>query len=250
VGLSEAVALVEGSQVLTRHAPFYLYFVQIWIQFSPWSLLIPVLAIFLWKHRDRVWSSRDSFFLIWFVLLFAGLIFVKYRASRYLLPALPPLALMIGGMGKKKVAWFLIPLSLSILAWHGIEIYWAKDNLSNSPGMVLTGELRPLLKGATLYGYRLDASTLEEVNFHLDRVTPELRRYETLLRVLDRDEQAVVLMPGKLYEKIRRSGNDSIRFLREFQYKEGKLFLVSRTVERHFSGLPRRDLKGFPSFWH
>jgi hypothetical protein len=228
LGLNQALALVEENRLLARQAPFYLYFGQIWVQFFPWSLLIPILAVFFWRNRERVWFSRDSFFLIWFVLLFAGLTLVKYRAPRYLLPALPPLALLIGGMGKKKVTWFLIPMSVSILIWHGVEIYWAKENLSRSPGIVLTGELRPLLEGATLYGYRLDGSTVEEINFYFDRIIPNLERYGNLSPVLEKKERTLILMPEMLYEKIRRSGDDSMISLRGFEYKKGKLMLVSR----------------------
>ena len=228
VGFDRTLTLVEENRILSRQAPFYFYFGKIWAEFLPWSLLLPVLTFFVWKNRRRIWFSRESFFLIWFILLFAGLTFIKFRASRYLLPALPPLALMIGGMGKKKMALFLIPLSISILIWHGAEFYWAKENHSGSPGMVLTGELRPLVGEAMLYGYRLDVSTLEEVNFYLDRIVPNLKRHDHFLKVLEKEKGAVILMQDELYEKIQRSGNDSLIFMREFQYKEGKLVLVSQ----------------------
>ncbi len=38
--------------------------------------------------------------------------------------------------------------------------------------MVLTQELKPFLKESTLFGYRLDSSTLEEINFYMDPLTP------------------------------------------------------------------------------
>jgi len=232
LGFDQTLTLVEENRILSRQAPFYFYFSKIWAEFLPWSLFLPVLGVFVWKNRKKIWFSRESFFLIWFILLFVGLTVIKYRASRYLLPALPPLALMIGGMGRKKIRLFLIPLSVSILIWHGVEIYWANKNLSRSPGIVLTGELRPLLGEATLYGYRLDVSTLEEINFYLDRVTPNLKRYDNLSKALEKEEGALILMQDKLYEKIQRSGNDSMIFIRGFQYKEGKLVLVSGRVDR------------------
>ena len=231
LGLNQTLLLVEGNRTLSRQAPFYFYFRQIWVQFLPGSLFLPVLAVFVWKNRKRIWSSRESLFLIWFILLFIGLTFAKYRATRYLLPALPPLALMIGGMGKKRVALFLISISVAILVWHGIDSYWAKRNLPCSPGMVLAGELRPVLGGATLHGYRLDPSTLEEMNFYLDRVIPIHRRYRKPFARRRKGADGGPDACRMLFEKIRRSGNESMNVVREFRYKREKLVLVSGRVD-------------------
>lgn len=106
VGLEKTIALVKGTQILTRKAPLYFYFIQIWGQFSPWSLLLPFLFIYLWEQSGGIWHSKESFFIIWFIVLFALLTLFKYRTSRYLLPALPPLALMIGGDVAKESVTF------------------------------------------------------------------------------------------------------------------------------------------------
>ena len=147
VGFDQTVALVKNTQILTRQAPIYFYFIEIWGKFFPWSLLLPFLFIHLWNRKGRISCSGESFLLVWFIVLFILLTLFKYRASRYLLPALPALALMIGGMWKKKVSLFFIPVIVFIFVWHGVEIDWGRENLSNSPGMVLAGELRPFLKG-------------------------------------------------------------------------------------------------------
>ena len=224
VGWEQTVALVESNQVLTRKAPIYFYFLRIWVQFFPLSLLLPFLFVHLWRRRGECLQPGESFLIIWFVLLFILLTLFKFRASRYLLPALPPLALMMGGMGRigsKRFSRFLVAFCLFVLIWHAVDWHRLRRNVSNSPGMVLAGELRPVVGGSVLSGYGLDVSTVEEINFYLDRVIPVLKKEEPL------SGKPFVLMPEELYRSLRARGNDSLLILREFHYKEGRLFLVS-----------------------
>jgi hypothetical protein len=97
--------------------------------------------------------------------------------------------------------------------------------------MVLAGELGPILKDFPLVGYRLDTSTIEEINFYLDRVIPILTKTDDLSDQLRQEEKRWFLMPRGVYEEIRLQGDLSTVFLREFPYKEGKgrgrLVLVS-----------------------
>ena len=227
VGLEESITLVKETQILTRQAPIYFYFIQIWGQFFPWSLFLPFLFFYLWKERMRFWHSKESFFFIWFIVIFILLTLFRYRTSRYLLPALPPLALMIGGTWRKRMVYFLIPLVFVIFFWHAREYYWVKKDLSYSPGMVLAGELRPFIKESTLSGYRLDTGTIEEVNFYLDRVIPILSKIENFSESLRRGEERWILMPKEIYEEVRIQRNLSMVWVQEFAYKEGKLILVS-----------------------
>jgi hypothetical protein len=62
---------------------------------------------------------------------------------------------------------------------------------------------------------------VEEINFYLDRVIPVLKKADPL------SGKPFVLMPEKIYHSLRARGNDSLLILREFHYKEGRLFLVS-----------------------
>jgi 4-amino-4-deoxy-L-arabinose transferase-like glycosyltransferase len=229
VGLEQYIALIKGAQILTRKAPIYFYFIEIWGQFFPWSLLLPFLSFYLWRQRNRLWNSSESFFLIWFIFLFILLTLFKYKASRYLLPALPPLALMIGGVWRKEVIYFLISFLFVISIWHFREYYWIKKDLPYSPGMVLVGELRPFLKESTLFGYRLDISTVEEINFYLDPVvpTPVLKEFKNLSHPLEIREKKLILIPKEVYEKGQIQGDQSVVFIQEFPYKRGKLVLVS-----------------------
>ena len=227
VGLERSIALVMETHILTRKAPFTFYFIQIWGQFFPWSILLPFLSIYLWKQRNRLWPSKESFFLLWFIVLFILLTLFEYRVSRYFLPALPPLALMIGGMWQKKFIYFLIPLLLVISIWHIREYTWIKRDLSYSPGMVLVGELKPFLREETLFGYRLDVSTLEEINYYFDRVVPNLKGRDSLSALSRTRGGRLVLMPKKVYDDIQIPGTPPLVLIQEFQYKKGRLVLLS-----------------------
>jgi 4-amino-4-deoxy-L-arabinose transferase-like glycosyltransferase len=230
-GLEQSVAAVKNIQTLTRTAPIYFYFVKIWGEFAPWSILLPVLFISLWRQRKGLWHRGESFFLIWFVVLIVLLTLFKVRASRYFLPGLPPLALMMGGMWRKSFRIFLIPFLLSIFIWHGVEFNWIRKNITYSPGMVLTSELKPILKEIPLIGYCLDMSTIEEVSFYLDRIVPTFKETNELSDQLKSKEKKWVLMPKEVYEEIQSRGDLSMVFVLEFPYKEikgrGRLTLVS-----------------------
>jgi 4-amino-4-deoxy-L-arabinose transferase-like glycosyltransferase len=233
IGLEQIFFLLKETHVLSRQAPFYFYFLQIWVQFFPWSVLIPWLFLYLWRKRGSLFHSGESLFLIWFIVLFILLTLFKYRVSRYLLPTLPPLALLMGGMWKKRASFFFIPFIVFIFVWHGVEINWVRKNFPHSPGMVLTGELRPFSKGSTLSGYQLDVSTVEEINFYLDPAVPIplLEKVEDLSDPLQKKEKGLVLMPKEVYEKVRVQREVSMSFIQEFSYKKGKLVLVSNWPE-------------------
>ena len=231
VGLKESIALMRDAEILTRTAPVYFYFIRIWPEFAPWSILIPFLFYYLWKQKRKGRPLGESFFLIWFIVMFILLTLFKIRTSRYLLPVLPPLALMMGGFWKKKFSFFLAPFIIFVLVWHSVEFYWMRKNLPHSPGMVLAGELKPVIKDSTLFGYRLDTSTVEEINFYTDRVIPLLKGTEPFPEQITRKAKGFVLMPEGNEGGIQPSGNDEIVFVREFQYKKGRLVLFSHKIE-------------------
>ncbi len=227
-GLHESIALVEATHPLSRQAPFYFYFLEIWGQFFPWSLLLPFLGFYMWKERSKVWRSEESLFLIWFVLLFFFLTVFKVRVSRYLLPALPPLALMIGGRWKRAFSYFLIAFFAVILVWQIREIYWLRNDLLHSPGKILSEELKPVVKEAVFYGFQLDLSTLEELNFYFDPVTPIplIKKLESLSTGLGKERKGCVLMPRKVYETFPKEESQRFTFVKEFPYKKERLILT------------------------
>ena len=229
IGLDPAIKLVREHQILDRSAPIYLYFLQIWPQFFPWSLFLPFLALHLWRQRGEIWNSKESFFLVWVIVYFVALTVFKYRASRYLLPVLPPFALMIGGMQRKKLVSFFIVFLLAISAWHVREYYWIKRNSSYSPGMNLVAELNPLVKESSLFAYGLEGSTVKEINFYLDPVNPipRLRHPDELLEQWRKGEKGMFLMPTEELEKIQSLWGTPMVVHHEFSYKKEKLVLVS-----------------------
>ncbi len=220
VGFEQAVSLIQANRILTRKARFYFYFVEIWGEFFPWSLLLPFLLIAIWKQRAVYWRSGASFFILWVVVLFLFLTLFKYRASRYLLPILPALALLIGGVWQKKAKILLIFCFLALVLWHSVEVNWILKDRSYSPGMVLAEKLRPFLDGSTLSGYQLDLATVEEVNFYLDRVIPILENVDSPR------EEGWVLMPQAAYEEVRNRVSDRLKVVQDFDYKRGKVVLV------------------------
>ena len=228
-GLDQSFALLKTAHAFTRQAPFYFYFIQIWGQFAPWSILLPFLGIAVWRGRSEIWRSRESLILIWFVLLFILLTLFKIRVSRYLLPALPPLALMLGGRWKKKFLYFLIPLIGVMLAWHIREFIWIKKDLFYSPGKVLVAELKPILRGAPLYSYHLDVSVLEEVNFYLDpdAPIPQFKKQEDLISQLEKDGKVFVLMTKKRYEMLQSKGGLALKVAGEFQQRRRERLVLA-----------------------
>lgn len=220
VGWDQSIALVKQTQILRRRAPVYFYVVQIWGQFFPWSILLPFLFVGLWRQRQTVMGSRESFFIVWFVAVFVLLTFYKYRASRYLLPALPPLAILIGGLWKKRMALFVLPFVAMVLVWHGVDFYRTRQNALQSTGLALVEELRPAIGDAPLSAYHLDVYILEKMNFYLDRVVPVLKQED---RPTGR---GLVLMPKKTYEVLQEEGDDSISWTREIRYEEQHLILM------------------------
>jgi 4-amino-4-deoxy-L-arabinose transferase-like glycosyltransferase len=230
-GLDQSLALFKTAHAFTRQAPFYFYFIEIWSQFAPWSILLPFLGIAVWRERSEIWRSRESLILIWFVLLFVLLTLFKIRVSRYLLPALPPLALMLGGRWKKKFLYFLIPLIGVILVWHIREFIWIKKDLFYSPGKVLVTELKPILRGAPLYSYHLDVSVLEEVNFYLDPDTPipQFKKQEDLISQLEKDGKVFVLMTKKRYEMLQSKGGLPLKVEGEFEQRRRERLVLAST---------------------
>jgi hypothetical protein len=155
------------------------------------------------------------------VLLFVLLTLFTFRASRYLLPALPPLALMAGGLLQTRVRHVVFACCFFVAVWHGVEWYRIQKSPSRSPGMALVGELRPVLGGATLSGYKLDVDTLEELNFYLDRVTLIVKETGRL------PGNRFLLMPEEAYRDLQAGGRVPLHLLREFAYEKERLFLVS-----------------------
>lgn len=94
------------------HEHFERYLTTVAHRFEPWWYFIPILLVGLlpWtaflfqalRHALRgAWRDRDAHAEVWFLVLWAGLIFAFFSGSDsklipYVLPVVPPLALIIG----------------------------------------------------------------------------------------------------------------------------------------------------------
>ncbi len=227
VEFAEVISALKKSHMITRKAPFYLYFVQIWIQFFPWSVLIPVPIIYFLKKQEGFFGEKKSFFVVWFGVLFLLLTLFPYRVSRYLLPLLPAFALVIGGAWKKKVTVFLIPCLCFVLVWHAVDIYHIQRNPSHSAGKILAEEIRPVIKDSKLFGFRLDVGMVEQINFYLEQLIPIFKTPEEVGKHLRGGQGGFVLMPQGVYEKMAQQHIVPMIISKEFQYNGETLVLIS-----------------------
>ena len=177
VGWGTALQTWTETKILTRQAPFYLYLYRIWIDFAPWSIFFPLLFTYLWKKNK---NKDEKFLLLWFFTLFILLMLFPHRASKYLLPAFPALALLMGGFWRGKSSLlFGVILSVALISWHGYEYFLVKKNEAKTTGPILSHELRPY-QDRYILGYRMDVDTLGKINFYGDKLIPQVREVKDL----------------------------------------------------------------------
>ncbi len=177
VGWGTALQTWAETKILTRQAPFYLYLYRIWIDFAPWSIFFPLLFTCLWKRNK---SKDEKFLFLWFFTLFILLMLFPYRASKYLLPAFPALALLMGGFWRGKSTFlFGVILSVALISWHGYEYLLVKKNEVKTTGPMLSHALRPY-QDRYILSYRMDMDTLGKINFYGDKLIPQVREVKDL----------------------------------------------------------------------
>jgi len=75
--------------------PWYYYLRNFWLDFSPWSWLFP--PALWWLYRSEKWRDRNiQLALLWFFIFLAFLSMAATKRQLYLLPAFPPVALLVG----------------------------------------------------------------------------------------------------------------------------------------------------------
>ena len=190
VGWGTALQTWTETKILTRQAPFYLYLYGIWIDFAPWSIFFPLLFTYLWKKNK---SKDEKFLFLWFFTLFILLMLFPHRASKYLLPAFPALALLMGGFWRKRsLVPFLIIFLGTVLVWHGYEYSLIRKNHIRTPGLALHQVLSPYREKEIL-GYQMDIDILGKINFYGDRLIPQIRRVEDLKKKLRQRKDVLIL---------------------------------------------------------
>jgi 4-amino-4-deoxy-L-arabinose transferase-like glycosyltransferase len=101
-GVTATLTELQEINIFRRREDFYFYFIEVPKRLFPWSVFIPAAFFYLFSRRhkpDGTDAGNDRFFpLIWFVTMFVILSIPECKNTRYMLPAYPALALMVGGM--------------------------------------------------------------------------------------------------------------------------------------------------------
>jgi 4-amino-4-deoxy-L-arabinose transferase-like glycosyltransferase len=99
----------------SHHRPFYFYLINIWPQFAPGSILLPLAVWMAWKTRKEKDNQAGIFFLAFFVGPVIFLSASSAKESVYFLPVYPALAILVSWCIMKR--FFLSGRSASIFAW-------------------------------------------------------------------------------------------------------------------------------------
>lgn len=89
--------LTRINDPVNNSEPFYFYFINIWENFLPWSLFIPLSTIYAYMK----WREGDeciTFIFCWVVLVFTFLCVAKAKHPRYMLPLYPALSIIIAAL--------------------------------------------------------------------------------------------------------------------------------------------------------
>jgi 4-amino-4-deoxy-L-arabinose transferase-like glycosyltransferase len=223
VGWGTALQTWTETKILTRHEPIYLYFYRIWIDFAPWSIFFPLLFTYLWKKNK---SKDEKFLILWFLTLFILLTLFSYRASKYLLPAFPALALLMGGFWRKRsLVPFLIIFLGTVLVWHGYEYSLVRKNHIRTPGLTLHQVLNPYREKEIL-GYQMDIDILGKINFYGDRLVPQIRRVEDLKKRVRQRKDVLILTTDRSLQDLMGE-SFYLNVVKEIDIKGGILILAS-----------------------
>jgi hypothetical protein len=145
--------------------PWYYFLRNFWLDFSPWSWLFPPTLLWLYrsgKYRD----ARVQLALLWFFVFFVFLSAAATKRQLYLLPAFPPVALLLGtwlaavaasrkdaaadSTGVIAVPVYAVALSVVFIALGGFLV-WAAPNLASlTAGHDLNGQQVEVVANARL----------------------------------------------------------------------------------------------------
>ena len=89
--------LTRVNKPISHAEPFYYYFVKIWTDFAPWSLLIPFACIYAYK-KWREGNSHLTFISCWLVVIFVFLFAAKAKCTRYMIPLFPALSILVANL--------------------------------------------------------------------------------------------------------------------------------------------------------
>lgn len=113
----------------SHRRPFYYYFTTLPLDFFPWSLLLPpalFAAVKRWKS-----APERTFFMVWFCWLFLFLSLSSGKISKYMLPALPALALLVSLVlfELKNYGRWAFSIAAAVLLVFGVAVVVVKPGL-------------------------------------------------------------------------------------------------------------------------
>jgi 4-amino-4-deoxy-L-arabinose transferase-like glycosyltransferase len=136
--------LERFTSVVNRHwAPWYFYFVIVFLGFAPWSVYLPVAIARLqfwkrsvWRHQPRS-QQLGLFALFWFGSVFGFFTIAVTKLPSYVLPLMPAAAILVA------LFWSSLTVTSARLTW-GIKV-----------GVVLNVGFWLALAGAIVYAPNL-----------------------------------------------------------------------------------------------
>jgi 4-amino-4-deoxy-L-arabinose transferase-like glycosyltransferase len=156
-----------------RHGPWY-YLLQLPVMAAPWIVALGFAARWIWSRRAE---RPERFLLSWFL---AGFLFLSVAGTKraiYLVPLLPPLAILIGGWisSLHRRRW-LEPAAVSLTAALGMAWFFVVSPVNEKRTFrpFCRKMERVLPKGVKLYGYDADETTRAVVPFYTGRNFQEL----------------------------------------------------------------------------
>jgi len=182
---------------LDHQQPLWYYFPAVIVSLLPWTLLLPGVLRWQWRRR-----RRPAFFLVclaWCVLFFSA---SGCKRPAYILPALPPLALLLGGFGWRALAGraqVLLGVTAAALCLAGLMLapwYHARFSLRAQ-----LEPLRPLVRDQALVVYSFP-KRWDSIAFYLG--STDVRCFDSggragLMCELRQRSQAVVVVKTDRY---------------------------------------------------
>lgn len=223
LGWENALEIWKETRILSRQAPFYLYGYRAWVDFAPWSVFFPSLFIYYWKKKRH---PDEKFLILWFFDLFFSLTLFPGRSSKYLLPAFPALALLMGGFWRNRsTALFWVLFLCAIAVWHGYELKLVRGNENRSPGILIEKELTPFRRDI-FFAYRMDVDTLGKINFYGDPIIPQTNKADELKQRVGGRKEILVVMPRDAAKDLIQGGI-RLTFMRTIEHK-GINFILAK----------------------
>ncbi len=174
--------------------PFYFYFITLPTQFLPWILILLASLPWLWRQRQ---DKTTKFLLCWFLPGFLFLSVAGTKNESYLVPILPPLAMMVAAWfyAKSRERWLktlVTLLALVIVIGCFIAIPRINKQVSFRPfGKKLATMIGPDTK---LYGFMPNEALSSVVPFYTKRYFTPIKQESELPGLAQQPDTEIVMV--------------------------------------------------------